>query len=357
LGRTMPYSYVSVDNGVSWTRVAQNAPFGAYRTASMVVDSDLVITGGLDTDTGLTHNWVWKVANSDPRRTANWVLIPPKSGLDYTQRMWHAMGYLPVLDRYVISAGVAREQAGIANQISRPNVFVSEFEMFVSGDPQFVGIHGQSFQFHGIPDRCFSLLSYPHFNLNAHFTFLSKGRVAGEVNAIRVRAAAQKSASVTLPVTAPWTHPGTYFGQIGVQFGADKLYLSAGSYETGMAIVKLNDEIVPVAPGVLVRVGKDVNSTIATHFERVSSHEIRIHAALFVLSVVNSDHFFNLDRVSLSAHFSSSDVPSVDGLLGITVNRKITKITERMAFDYLLEDNDVFSHNFENNKFSSVKTQ
>ena len=46
----------------------------------------------------------------------------------------------------------------------------------VVGDPQFSGFQGQSFQFHGLADEHFNLISTPSLQLNAHFVYLSSGK-------------------------------------------------------------------------------------------------------------------------------------------------------------------------------------
>jgi len=53
--------------------------------------------------------------------------------------------------------------------------FVAPTLPSVSGDPQLVGLQGQRFQVHGMPDEFFNLISLPDMQVNSRFTYLASG--------------------------------------------------------------------------------------------------------------------------------------------------------------------------------------
>jgi hypothetical protein len=140
------------------------------------------------------------------------------------------------------------------------------------GDPQFNGLQGQSYQFHGMADEVFSLVSSPELQMNSLFKFISSG-------------------SCTYNNTVCWSHPGTYLGQIGIQFGNEKILLQSGSHSDGMQVF-LNDK--PMTPSKHVhRIRSANNSTGIAQFEETGIFEL--YTDLMYIRIVNSDYFFNLD--------------------------------------------------------------
>jgi len=82
----------------------------------------------------------------------------------------------------------------------------------VSGDPQIVGMQGQDFQVHGMPDEIFNIVTYPTVQVNARFTYL-------------------ESAECHDNFTACFAHPGTYISEQGFRLGKDKIRITAGSFK------------------------------------------------------------------------------------------------------------------------------
>ena len=71
----------------------------------------------------------------------------------------------------------------------------------VLGDPQFIGLRGQSFQVHGVDGAVYALLSSTWTQVNAGFVFFSTGQCP----------------SPAVIQTQCWSHPGAYLGAISVQ--------------------------------------------------------------------------------------------------------------------------------------------
>ena len=68
----------------------------------------------------------------------------------------------------------------------------------VLGDPQFVGLLGQSYQVHGIDGAVYSLIAERGLLVNARFRYLSSGRCPALASARNC-----------------WSHPGSYLGEVG----------------------------------------------------------------------------------------------------------------------------------------------
>jgi len=82
----------------------------------------------------------------------------------------------------------------------------------IVGDPQIVGMQGQDFQVHGMPDEIFNVVSYPSLQVNARFTYLESGACHDNF-------------------TACFAHPGTYISEEGFRVGVDKVRVIAGSFK------------------------------------------------------------------------------------------------------------------------------
>jgi hypothetical protein len=141
------------------------------------------------------------------------------------------------------------------------------------GDPQFSGLQGQYFQFHGMADEVFSLVSSRDLQMNALFKFITSG-------------------SCDYNNTVCWTHPGTYLGQIGMQFGSNKILLQSGSHSNGMKVF-LNDREIHPSLNTHRLSNKKSNSSALMAFE--NQDVFALYSDLMVIRVVNSDYFFNLD--------------------------------------------------------------
>jgi hypothetical protein len=139
------------------------------------------------------------------------------------------------------------------------------------GDPQFGGLQGQYFQFHGMADEVFSLVSSPALQMNSLFKYLASG-------------------TCDYNNTVCWTHPGTYLGQMGIQFGSNKILLQPSSHSAGMKVF-LNDHELHTSLNTRRLSGS--NTSALLQFENKDT--FGLYTDLFVIRIVNSDYFFNLD--------------------------------------------------------------
>ena len=137
------------------------------------------------------------------------------------------------------------------------------------GDPQFVGLRGQSFQVHGIDGAVYSIISDRGMLVNARFRYLSSGRCP-----------------VAVDTSNCWSHPGSYLGEVGVVSAAGaKLHIASGSWSVGFDSVTLDGAALPVGSNV------SVNGLTA---ELLTAHSLRVRAGNFELLLHNSDRFINI---------------------------------------------------------------
>ena len=167
----------------------------------------------------------------------------------------------------------------------------------VLGDPQFVGLRGQSFQVHGIDGAVYALVSSPSTQVNARFVFLSAGQCP----------------SLAVIATACWSHPGSYLGAVSVQelvagYDTQQLVVESGARDVGFVSVTLNGH--PLATG---------DSTSAGHFSVhvVSSHRLVVRTVELQLTLDNSDGFIN-QQVEALVELHSMTAHATHGLLGQT---------------------------------------
>jgi len=201
----------------------------------------------------------------------------------------------------------------------------------VVGDPQFVGLRGQSFQVHGIDGAVYNIVSDSNLQVNARFVFLSEGKcptVNGKVE------------------PNCWSHPGSYLGEMSFQQVVDgKLHqalVSAGSAMNGFDSVSVDGEELEV--GQSVKFG-------SFEIELKSTHHVTIQTEQFLFELSNSDQFINqavTPLVSLSKL-------TCHGLLGQTHKAKVynsaARYIEGEVDDYVISDSDLFGTQFNYNKF------
>jgi hypothetical protein len=258
-----------------------------------------------------------------------------------------------------------------------------------TGDPQFVGFYGQSYQVHGIPNEIFNIITSTQMNINAKFIFIAEGEAmtSGEQKELW-----QKSSSVQdspwsilrtaltspnskhqshhqLPNTAAWTHTGSYLGEIGIQMGEETVMVWPGSYSKGFdaLIVKGQTVSTPLLDEGNVQMLVQNSAGIITLLSR---HVLLVQTALVSLEIVNSDHFFNIDNARLNDRTAA--VNALDGILGQSADpvryfpnyrssssssQPVVKSEEKEDFekhqilDYLVGDHKLISQDFTNNKF------
>ena len=211
---------------------------------------------------------------------------------------------------------------------------------FVTGDPQFVGLRGQSFQVHGVDGAVYNLISDKSMQLNSRFTFLEGPRPCP------VMPSTGKISS------ACWSHPGSYLSELALKtIGGSQLLIVSGEAATGFASITLDGEALPQGASAKLDFG---NSGLTGSVSVDNSHEVTIHAGHFDITLENNDGFVNLRHVSVPSA-SWSQLKS-HGLLGQTWSNKRysgkIKYIEGDVDDYLIEDDNMFGDAFLYNRFT-----
>ena len=104
----------------------------------------------------------------------------------------------------------------------------------VRGDPQFVGLRGQSYQIHGIDGAIYNIITDSKYQLNSRFSFLTGPRPCP-----LMPSTGRKS-------SACWSHDGSYLTEIGLQVGNDVFVIIAGAAAEGFATVSHNGKALKV---------------------------------------------------------------------------------------------------------------
>jgi len=201
----------------------------------------------------------------------------------------------------------------------------------VVGDPQFLGLRGQSYQVHGVPGEIYSIVSTPAMQYNARFVFLD----GGECPVIDGQ-----------PLTGCWSHPGTYLGELGLKTNhGDRIRIRSGSAQEGLKLVEVNGRPVDIEESVELAAGMGMVTLDSTHLVTVS-------IGSWQFAFENSDHFVN-QRVRI--RLSEAAEERAHGLLGQTW-REVTyknaiKYVEGSVDDYVVKDGDLFGDKFSFNQF------
>jgi hypothetical protein len=133
----------------------------------------------------------------------------------------------------------------------------------IVGDPQIIGMQGQDFQVHGIPDEIFNMITYPNLQVNARFVYLS-------------------SAECHDNFTACFAHPGTYISEEGIRLGKDKIHVEAGSFKKGLTVSVNGKKI--TQKKTQVKLGS---------VELVNHRRVVVNTPVMTLTISNSDKFLN----------------------------------------------------------------
>jgi hypothetical protein len=157
----------------------------------------------------------------------------------------------------------------------------------IVGDPQIVGMQGQDFQVHGMPDEIFNVVSYPSLQVNARFTYLESGACHDNF-------------------TACFAHPGTYISEEGFRVGVDKVRVIAGSFKKGLSVTLNNKK---------VHSNVDLKSGA---IQLVNHRRVVIHTEIMKITVSNSDHFLNQELELMD-----------DKLVALGSTRKVLKDNQR----------------------------
>jgi len=147
----------------------------------------------------------------------------------------------------------------------------------LGGDPQFAGFQGQNFQFHGMADEVFNLISTPTFQMNGNFKYLSSGKC--DYND-----------------TVCYTHPGTYVDQLGFVIGDITVKAIAGPHDLGLRLWMNDVEITQASTiqnKIIFSYWNSSEETGSVKFSQKSKFTVEVPQ--FTVEVTNSDYFFNLE--------------------------------------------------------------
>jgi len=211
---------------------------------------------------------------------------------------------------------------------------------FIVGDPQFMGLRGQSYQVHGIDGAVYNLITDQHFQLNSRFAFLNGPRpcpIIPSTNSIS---------------TACWTHPGSYLAELALITDSDnQIYIQAGSAAEGFHQITFNQQEIEIGEE------NQFTSNDSRHpqglMKQISSHELQLSIGIWQLLIENNDGFVNLHSVVVDPLYWSE--LSTHGLLGQTWrNKRYTgrvKEIEGDVDDYLIDSDQLFGNQFRFNQF------
>ena len=199
----------------------------------------------------------------------------------------------------------------------------------VLGDPQFVGLCGQSFQVHGIDGEVYNLIvergeaGRGPLLVNSRFRFLSSGRCP----------------AVEQPNKC-WSHPGSYLGELGVVSPAGgRLHVASGSWESGFGALTLNGRELTVGSAV---------SELGIFVHVLSAYSLTLSVGNFIMQLENSDRFVNLVELEVR-HWSKL---SSHGLLGQTWRTPRKPGSSQLSAiegdvdDYAEKSSDLFGSDF-----------
>jgi len=198
----------------------------------------------------------------------------------------------------------------------------------IKGDPQFMGLRGQSYQVHGIDGAVYNLISDKKFQLNSRFVFLTGPRPCPVMPST-----GRKS-------SACWAHAGSYLNELGLVVANTQVFIGAGSSANGFSTITVNDKP--------MRIGE-----VSQYVSYNSTHEATIFVNGWTIEIENSDMFVNLRSVRLD-QASWSSIAS-HGLLGQTWSNKRysgkVAAIEGEIDDYVIEENSVFGSLFVFNQY------
>lgn len=301
----------------------------------------------------LTTSTLWAEAILAPSSLANYTFEVNDNGILSTPQQWPSQEPV-LLDGFLTGCNVTNTVTVVASQLVAPGNFRDENCSYtyililtspstcctgVCGDPQFKGLRGQNFQVHGIDGAIYNLISASDFSVNSQFRFLTGPRACPIIPTTGRRS------------VACWSHDGSYLGNLAISTASgEKILIESGDATTGFSVATVDgkalvaDEIVAFSKGSIV-----LNST----------HEITIKVGPFEIEVENNNEFLNLRsvRVPTSEWHLLSENGGVHGLLGQTWQNKrySGKIKEIQGDvdDYVIEDNNLFSHDFIHSHFAA----
>ena len=231
----------------------------------------------------------------------------------------------------VSSTAAARSSSTAAVSSSAASTSTGRPAAGVLGDPQFIGLRGQSFQVHGIDGAVYALISEPAMQLNSRFQFLTGPRPCPVMP------------STGRVSKACWSHDGSYLSELGVRVREtdEMAWIVAGDATLGFERVEVNGQWMLV------------NDTTASHsVQLISTHELLLTAGSFAIEVESVDGFVNLRSVRPTVPFSRL---RSHGLLGQTWSSQrhgsMLRVIEGEVDDYLIDDDSVFGTQFVYNQY------
>ena len=167
------------------------------------------------------------------------------------------------------------------------------------GDPQFVGLRGQSYQVHGLDSTTYNLISDAMVTVNALFTFLSHGDCPTD------------SAGRALFVC--WSHAGSYLSAVSVRLAdGHTLVVRAGGARQGFASVQVDGSTA-------LTVGSNITLPSGMTVSYDSMRVLTVYdAGLYHVTLQNSDGFVNLLSLQVSNWSRLVDEVQSHGLIGQT---------------------------------------
>ena len=222
----------------------------------------------------------------------------------------------------------------------------------VVGDPQFVGLLGQSYQVHGMDGEVYSIISDRLVQVNARFTFLSSGRC-------------DKDNETGKPLYTCWTHPGSYLTAIGIRTaGGDTVVLTAGKAADGFDSLVVNDQRIATFAADTTKWSMTLSRADPTlpplTIHRINSRTFTLtNAGLYTLTLQNSDSFINILRVAVSSMTRLVHSERSHGLIGQTWQHRTDGLdvaeVEGRVDDYVEADGDLLGCAFLFNKFDCAR--
>ena len=280
------------------------------------------------------------------------------------------------------AAGSASSSSSSSSGSLQPSSSSSSFRVGVIGDPQFVGLLGQSFQVHGVSGFVYSLIidrggvsvtgdsgsmsgdstsadsgsadstSADRDStaadravlgptlVNARFIFLSSGRCPP----------AAAAAAATTAGSNCWSHPGSYLGELGVVSPAgDRLHIVSGAWDVGFHTVTLNGATMDTHRAYNMSTGASAGMDIAVH----SPYSVSVTVGAWQLTVDNSDRFVNLVQLRVRRSWAELSTVRPHGLLGQTWQlptsrgkQQLQRYVQGAVDDYVEQNDDIMGHHF-----------
>lgn len=227
-----------------------------------------------------------------------------------------------------------------SNRTCSYNYEITMIPAAILGDPQFVGLRGQSYQIHGIDGAIYNLISTHEYAINSRFEFLTGPRHCPIMP------------STGKKTIACWSHDGSYLANLAIVTSqGEKFAAMSGQGDKGFAQVVFNNQELKVGDNVKFSQGSIFFNT---------THELTIEVGVFHIEVENIDGFVNLRRVHVdqSRWMELEEHDGTHGLLGQTwqnkryKGQKIPEI-EGDVDDYVIADNDLYGSDFIFNRLAS----